>query len=346
MPARPTTIRASAPGKLLLLGEYAVLEGATAIVTAVNRRAVVSLDAAGDQGWKLTAPQLGLSDFLLGKHGSIPAQTPADIRNVLGLFASVLHCVFEHAGPLAPHSINIDTSAFFHSQQKLGIGSSAAVAVALTGVLLAAHGRESNRGELFALAAQAHNRAQNGVGSNVDIAASVYGGTLVHRIDAAPVATEIPTGLTITPVFTGRAASTQNLIGNVFRLRKESPEIFSRHMQAMTQLALAGCSACQQDNASEFLRLAGAYHSAMQALGEAAGADIISDAHTKIHEIAAQSGVAYKPSGAGGGDIGLLFYPAPKHVDSLILNPLYEALAKLGFKTLTLELRASGFKVM
>jgi phosphomevalonate kinase len=37
---------ASAPGKLVLAGEYAVLDGAPAIVMAVDRRAVVSVAAS------------------------------------------------------------------------------------------------------------------------------------------------------------------------------------------------------------------------------------------------------------------------------------------------------------
>ena len=37
-------IRASAPGKIVLSGEYAVLDGAPAICAAVDRRAAVTIE--------------------------------------------------------------------------------------------------------------------------------------------------------------------------------------------------------------------------------------------------------------------------------------------------------------
>ena len=49
-------IRASAPGKVVLSGEYAVLNGAPAICMAVNRRAVVTIEATADEHHVVIAP--------------------------------------------------------------------------------------------------------------------------------------------------------------------------------------------------------------------------------------------------------------------------------------------------
>ena len=51
-------IEVSAPGKLVLIGEYGVLFGAPAVVMAVNRRARVELTPAEGARWILTAPEL------------------------------------------------------------------------------------------------------------------------------------------------------------------------------------------------------------------------------------------------------------------------------------------------
>ncbi len=50
----------SAPGKMVLLGEYAVLFGAPAVVAAVNRRARVELAPSPSSDWVVKAP--GFSD--------------------------------------------------------------------------------------------------------------------------------------------------------------------------------------------------------------------------------------------------------------------------------------------
>nr|MBA3501924.1 hypothetical protein [Deltaproteobacteria bacterium] len=58
---------ATAPGKLILTGEYAVLDGAPAIVTAVDRRAVARRDAVR-----------GSSPFLLAVAHEIANKRGAD----------------------------------------------------------------------------------------------------------------------------------------------------------------------------------------------------------------------------------------------------------------------------
>ena len=55
-----TRIVASAPGKLVVTGEYAVLEGAPAVVLAVGRRAQVVLDSSADADYRIDTPGLGI----------------------------------------------------------------------------------------------------------------------------------------------------------------------------------------------------------------------------------------------------------------------------------------------
>ncbi|MDH3638826.1 MAG: hypothetical protein OES09_10250, partial [Gammaproteobacteria bacterium] len=56
-------ITASAPGKIVLLGEYAVLAGVPALVMAIDRRAEVQLTENRRQYSRLTAP--GYTDQVL-----------------------------------------------------------------------------------------------------------------------------------------------------------------------------------------------------------------------------------------------------------------------------------------
>ena len=64
-------IAASAPGKLVLLGEYAVLEGAPAVAMAVDRRAVAKLTAQPGPRCEVFAPDVlkARTPFSIGSNG-------------------------------------------------------------------------------------------------------------------------------------------------------------------------------------------------------------------------------------------------------------------------------------
>jgi hypothetical protein len=72
-------VQASAPGKLLLIGEYAVLDGAPALVMAVDRRVKVRLRrASSGTGW-LSAAQLGFERAAMRVEGDVLRCDGADL---------------------------------------------------------------------------------------------------------------------------------------------------------------------------------------------------------------------------------------------------------------------------
>ena len=58
---------------MILLGEYAVLEGAPALVTAVNRYAHVVLEENDEQNFRIESPTIGVeyTSFTVSPHGII-----------------------------------------------------------------------------------------------------------------------------------------------------------------------------------------------------------------------------------------------------------------------------------
>ena len=104
------TVVASAPGKIVLSGEYAVLDGGPAISMAVDRRAVVTMEDRPEGQCDLSTPgfegknKYRIVDAVCG--GSRPAK-----------------------------NIVMDTRAFTEDGEKTGIGSSAALTVALVACL-------------------------------------------------------------------------------------------------------------------------------------------------------------------------------------------------------------------
>lgn len=81
------------------------------------------------------------------------------------------------AGRARPARIVITESRLMAQESKAGLGSSAAVTVAVVRALMPGAGDET----VYRIAYKAHSRAQGGVGSGFDVAASAYGATIVYE---------------------------------------------------------------------------------------------------------------------------------------------------------------------
>jgi phosphomevalonate kinase len=276
---------ATAPGKLFLAGEYAVLEGAPAVVTAVDRRAVATLaDRPPPPSPVLDAVQRAVGRFL-----SRQPQAPADLPPV-----------------------RADSDALAQGRRKLGLGSSAAVAASACGVLFEWAGLpiDEHRRQILDIARAAHTEAQRGRGSGADVAASVLGGTIAYAMDTEPIAVA-PHGLELVFVWTGRSATTVELIDRVRALESADPIAYRERIDALVELAIALAAAYDRADGREIIELTNGYREAMAVLGDSAGAPIVSAEHASIAELAAQSGGAAKPSGAGGGDVAVALFVDP-----------------------------------
>ena len=297
----------SAPGKLYLLGEYAVLGGAPALLRAVDRRVTVTLRTSTvESGWTLTAPELGIERLALGHDAAIPAGLSEASARQLQLFNEVRSAVNAFApAPTSAFAITIESSEFLYGGHKLGLGSSAAVAVALTATLAASRGIELTPAALFTLSASAHSAAQGGKGSGGDIAASVYGGHILFRKGSEPHCVNWPDNLELFAVTTGAGSSTVDLVSRVAEYAGRNPVEYERAMSHLSSLAAQTEQAV--NDADTLLDLADEYFRGVEALDSHAHAGIVMERHRELRKIAASCGAVFKTSGAGGGDVGLVF---------------------------------------
>lgn len=171
-------VRLTVPGNILLLGEYAVLEeGGWGLAMAVGTR--VRLEASPARSLVIEAVW----------SGSPISWTPKR-RGESPLIDAAVDVVSERLGRSCAAKVFLDSSDFFSRDgRKAGLGSSAAVSVALVCGLLESAGEDSAaRGpEAELLALRAHRRAQGGRGSGYDITTSFHGGTGLFRGGASPV---------------------------------------------------------------------------------------------------------------------------------------------------------------
>ncbi|HJP97575.1 MAG TPA: hypothetical protein VJ862_03330 [Rhodanobacteraceae bacterium] len=301
-------VTASAPGKLVLLGEYAVLEGAPALVLAVNRRARVSLIPASGKHWEIASPTLGLEAQLRpGTKGAEWRETPApELEWLASLFVQL-----PFAAALPPCRVELGSDAFFldrsGERMKLGLGSSAALTVALLGALHA-YARRPAPGLAACIAV--HRAIQHGRGSGIDIAAALAGGLSRFELSGnGPecVPMKLPGSLHWRCLFSGRPASTAAMLGSVAAWRERQPAAYALRINELGTISSRGVDAVAGHDAASFLSSLQDYAQALAAFGEAAGMDIASLGHRRLAGLAAASGVVYKSCGAGGGDVGVTF---------------------------------------
>lgn len=306
-------VKVSAPGKLVLTGAYAVLEGATALVAAVDRRVVI--DAEGPR-----APS---------RHPEVRAalgETPVPAPDVAALLATPTR----QGGAV-----------------KLGLGSSAAV---LAATLVLSDVESAGRFEphdVFARAFRAHRAAQGG-GSGVDVAASVHGGVLAYRLERTSVGdvaggeaspARLPKDLVVETWFSGRSARTSDLLAAVARLRERDAATHARRLRVLADEAAAAIEAAAADDAAAFVAGLARASLGLEGLGADASAPIVPDDVSALAAVARDVGAAVVPSGAGGGDVVLAA------AVSTVPPALAAALLAAGFVPLDLALGAPGVRV-
>jgi phosphomevalonate kinase len=334
---------ASAPGKLVLLGEYAVLEGAPALVLAVKRRATATLTPISDARWEIVSPTLGLTARLRLADDAAEwdnATPPAELAWIATLLAR-----FPHDRQLPACRVELSSDAFYldHAGQrtKLGLGSSAALTVALLGAL---HALANRPPPTLAEAIATHRAIQHGRGSGIDIAASLAGGLTRFQLDtgiAHTASTELPHGLHMACVYSGRPASTSAMLAEVATWRTHAPDAYARHMRELATISSRGVDAVAADDAATFLSSLHEYAQTLARFGHAAGVDIASREHLAVGAIATDCGCVYKSCGAGGGDVGVTFA-----VHNVRLQAFATRVAHAGFRMIKLEPDRQGLEIV
>ncbi|MDN5872843.1 MAG: hypothetical protein L0H29_00475 [Sinobacteraceae bacterium] len=312
--------RAHAPGKLVLLGEYCVLEGAPAIVMAANRRALAEVETRADtvtDVCELLAPDIKPQParFHFDGNGAPRWHDAADATR-FGLVSAILSALHERGGlPDTVARIRLDSSAFFDAtdgvSSKLGLGSSAAVATSLTAALIAASGHPQlleDRSLCLRFVLDVHRKFQGGRGSGLDLAASLYGGEILFRPAAgcpSVNALRWPEKLHRIYVWSGHSASTKDFLAHLDEWRAGAARSYSTRMQALGAAAEAGADAARAGDAGRLLDALANGAEELRKLGTVSKIPIFSPEHESISALVAAAGGVYKPCGAGGGDVGL-----------------------------------------
>ncbi|MBI2568891.1 MAG: hypothetical protein HYV63_17870 [Candidatus Schekmanbacteria bacterium] len=334
----PKTV-VSAPGKLILMGDHAAVYNRPALVATVDLRLQATFSPRADGGLHIELPQLALTQEVtwpeLMRHcrstrdrwnayvheptperfavvrGSDPAHA---VKIALGEAALFLG---EEQGPGL--SVRVDSELPVGA----GFGSSAAMAVALSGGYLVHRGLDLDINRVGRIALDVERR-QHGFPSGVDHTTILLGGIVwaqreaLHTVAAERIQAASPVLGKIRIYNTGCPAETTGTVVAAVRQRAtENPELMENTLERMREdvVALREELERRAENSETMLELIRDYEACLETIGV-----VPRPVQELIREIERRGGAA-KVSGAGaltGAAAGsmIVYHPDPAEVDA------------------------------
>jgi len=254
-------MKASAPGKVILFGEHAVVYGRHAVVTAINLRC--HAEAKKSNEIRIDSP-IATTGLNFEKH---PYISYAIKR-------------FMEVKPVDGVEIKIESQIPIAS----GLGSSAAVTVSVLKAMDAEFDAGLSNDEIFELARKVELDVQ-GIGSGTDPFVSTHGGAwLIPERERL----NLP-NIKILVVNSGESSVTAEMVARVVKLKEELQEVVEKIFDVIDAVAIKSLST------ERFSRLFSVNQCMLKAIG--VSTKRIDEIIQQLEEL----GVAAKITGAGGG---------------------------------------------
>jgi len=305
----------SAPGKLVILGEYAVLEGFKAVSMAVNRRVYCERTKNN----KITVSGLNskqLNVFVKLNKAIITGPDKYKFKLAQQLFNTAL----AHKFKIPNGDYKLDSRELYRNKSKLGLGSSGALTVALAAQLF---DQPQDKNKLFEFALVAHRAYSGNKGSGIDVATSCFGGIIEYElINSKPKINQINSSdileNNLLVIDTGKSQNTRDYLEKVKNLKIHNSDLYFKIFENLKdQAENLKNNLFKQDNFTNFQAALEQNNQALLKLEQTADIKIFSHEILDIINLSKQFGGSAKPSGAGGGDLVLAFIPKAQRTDFL-----------------------------
>lgn len=319
------------------MGEYAVLtENAPALIWAVDRYLHATLKPASQ--WRLQSDLWpNTLSFDWREHqlqGINAAQNPFVFH---ALFTAFSYLESQQALPKAAE-LQL-ASDLVQQSVKLGLGSSAAVTVAIIGALLIHAGsnciQPSGQSLLLKLAQSAHEQAQPG-GSGGDLASTVYGGVIhFSRQGVMPQVVPMlwPEHFILAVGWTGHPAATTHYLPLFRKFQSLYPDAYRAFVRHSNQNVNLARQAIESQNFALMATCWHQSHEGLVELNQQSGMGFMTPSLLQGIELAQQLGLSAKQSGAGGGDCILALCPDQQSHQKITATWLQHGIQPLALQT-------------
>ena len=298
---------ASAPGKIILFGEHAVVYNRPALaVPVVQVHADVEISESNQAGIWVAAPDISL-------HSELSTLPPTDALR------TVIESVFQFLNITAPPSLNIKITSSIPVAS--GLGSGAAVSVALIRALAATLHLPLSDAQVNGLAYEIE-KLHHGTPSGIDNTVITYAKP-VYFVRGQPIETfNVHTPFTLVIGNTGINAPTKESVGDLRKLWEADPPRWEQIFDQVGQIVQQACSAIETGDVAELGPLMNTNHILLQKL-TVSSAEL--DRLVNAAKSAGASGAKLSGGGRGGNMIAL--------VEAQKVGDVVEALRLAGAKS-------------
>ena len=308
-------VTASAPGKITLFGEHAVVYGYPALVVAINKRIYAIAELRSDDVVKISAKDLRVPGIVVSYVGN-EVVLETDYGAVLPAIAYInkaIEITSEYLG--VKRGVNIEIKS--EMPVGAGLGTSAAVAVSTIAAYAAVNGYELKAEEIADLGWKVE-RAVQGIASPMDTSITSLGGFLKVRykdnaVERIPIS--IGKNLPLIIGYVEREAKTRDMVALVRDRLNRYPDIYGRILEMIGIIVEKANQALTSNDFKQLGELMNLNHALLEALGVST---------RKLNELVyvAREAGAYgaKLTGAGGGGCVIALVPEKQDLVELAMR--------------------------
>jgi mevalonate kinase len=260
----------SAPGKVYLFGEHAVVYGEPAVPCAIERRAQVTVERREDEQIRVRANDLTLDGFTVTWDGETDTRPDVDVPTPLveAAMGYIEGAIEQALDAVEQTRAGFDVTIESEIPLGAGLGSSAAVVVAGIDAATRELGTNLEPERIANRAYQVEYEVQDGQASRADTFCSALGGAVRVQGDDCRRIRDVPE-LPFVIGYDGEAGDTGQLVAGVREL-KDAYEFAADTVKAIGDIVRSGEAALENDDVEEIGRLMDFNHGLLSALGVSA----------------------------------------------------------------------------
>jgi mevalonate kinase len=307
-------VTASAPGKVYLFGEHAVVYGEPAVPCAIGLRASVTATERAE-GLRVHANDLSLNGFTVEYEGDEREHPDIDVSDALveAAMGYVDEAVAQVRDAADAPDVGFDITIESEIPLGAGLGSSAAVAAAAIEAGTQELGVELPDEEIARRAYEVEHTVQDGQASRADTYCSTMGGAV--RVEGEDCRTIDAPDLPFVIGYDGGAGDTGALVAGVRDLR-DTYDFAADTVEAIGDVVRRGEQALAEDNVEEIGNLMDFNHGLLSALGVSSRT-----LDSMVWAARDAGGLGAKLTGAGGGGCIVALDETPETLTALEYTP-------------------------